>query len=203
MRLYRSLLVLAGVWIWVGAACAQPYTDPTIGFSIVKPSNWFFIDEGEIERSQQMQKLDNEALEALIKKSTDKPLVALSKFREPYDDSNPSVVINVTPAGPFKGAAPAQIAKAMTVGMTKILRDVQLEECSEDTSLSGLPAAYCQFTYMFVTSIGDFPSRTRLWIVRRQEHLFVITGSTRQDERNGTLAEVNDVIRSIKIDLRS
>ncbi|MDF2620574.1 MAG: hypothetical protein K0S00_3233 [Xanthobacteraceae bacterium] len=203
MRICRSLLILAGFWIWADAASAQPYTDPTIGFSIVKPSDWFFIDEGEIERSLQMQKLDNEALEALIKKSADKPLVALSKFREPYDDANPSVIINVQPAGPFKGAAPAHIAKAMTAVMTKLLRDVRLEECSEDTSLSGLPAAYCQFTYIFVTSAGDFPSRTRLWIVRRQEHLFIITGSARQDERNGTLAEVNAVIRNITIDLRS
>ncbi len=204
MRLYRSLLILAGVWIWADAACAQPYTDPTIGFSIVKPSDWFFIDEGEIERSQQMQKLDNEALEALIKKSADKPLVALSKFREPYDDANPSVVINVHTCGAVQGrrpgadrqgddrghdqdiegrAAGGMLGRHQFVGPSGGVLPVHLYVCDIDSVISPAePGSGSSGDRSICSSSRAPPGRT--------------SGTERS-------AEVNAVIRNIKIDLRS
>jgi hypothetical protein len=202
-NLVRVLIVIA--FFFSALAFAEndnTFTNVTVGFSITKPDSWqFFTAEQNLENLKRMQLKDEEFRELMVKYSQ-APLVAMTKYPEPYDDLNPSLKVNVKPLGNLKGMDPKGIVKVATGPLKNVFKDFEIKVPPTDVIVSGLRGAYVQFNYSVSIPDGrSFPTTSELWIVPRGDYFFMIGAGTRQDETTGTRAEIQDILKTARIDI--
>ena len=183
------------------AASDNTFTNVTVGFSVTKPDSWqFFTAEQNLENLKRMQLNDEQFRKVMLKYST-APLVAMMKYPEPYDDLNPSLKVNVKPLGNLKGTDPKGIISLVAGPLKSVFKDFEITVPPTDTTVSGLRAGYTQFNYSLAIPDGrSLPTTSELWIVPRGDYFFMIGAGTRQDEKTGTRAEIQNILKTVKID---
>lgn len=128
------------------------------------------------------------------------PLVAMTKYPEPYEDVNPSFKANLKPYGGLKGKSPEELIDLVVPQFQKTFKDFVLIQPPTETFVSGIKSGYARFDYTMDTSDGrSFPTTSELWVVPRGDYFFLIGAGTRQDERTGSRAEIQDILNSVKI----
>ena len=66
------------------------------------------------------------------------PLVAMTKYREPYDDVNPSFKVNVKPYGGLQEKSPEEIISPVVPQFQKTFRDFALVQPPTEAVVSGI-----------------------------------------------------------------
>jgi hypothetical protein len=183
------------------AGTDNTFTNVTVGFSVTKPDSWqFFTAEQNLENLKRMQLKDEEFRESMLKYST-APLVAMTKYSEPYNDLNPSLKVNIKPLGNLKGMGAKEILNMMVASLKDVFTDFEITVQPTETTVSGLRAGYVQFNYSVRSPDGrSFPTTSELWIIPRGDYFFMIGAGTRQDEMTGTRAEIQDIMKTVSID---
>ncbi len=202
-NLVRVLVVIMFLFLplLAFAASDNTFTNVTVGFSVTKPDSWqFFTAEQNLENLKGMQ-LNNEQFRKVMLKYSTAPLVAMMKHPEPYDDLNPSFKVNVKPLGNLKGTDPKGIVNLVAGPLKSVFKDFEITVPPTETTVSGLKAGYTQFNYSLSIPDGrSFPTTSEVWIVPRGDYFFIIGAGTRQDEKTGTRAEIQSILKTVKID---
>ena len=81
--LFISSEVLAG----------EIFNNPTVGFSIEKPDDWHYLTTDQISENRKNMRMKDEELKEAVQKYATAPLVAISRYLEPYDDLNTTVQV--------------------------------------------------------------------------------------------------------------
>ena len=198
----RALIICFATLSSVAAANeADTFRSPTAGFEITKPVEWRFVTAAEVQENLKATKLNDQEFQAAMLKYATAPLVAMMKYPEPFDDVNPSFKANIKPLGQLKGKTAIELMAMMVPQLEKVFRDYELVQAPVTTEVSGLDAAYARINYSLETAAGlTFPCTSELWIVPRGDYFFLLGAGTRQDESTGSRNEVQDILRSIKID---
>ena len=198
---YALVLLSAFVWPICLLADDNIYTNPTLGITVTKPDKWHFMTAANVAENLQRVQLSNEEFDTLLKTHATAPIVALAKYKEPYDDLNPSVKVDVKPLRGLSAADPVRILSIVSGPLSKMFSDLKFVTKPKETELAGLKAAYMCVDYNLKIPDGrTFPTRSELWVVPRGKMFFIIGIGTRQDEKTGTRIEVHKIIESIKID---
>jgi hypothetical protein len=201
-NLVRVLVVIMFVFSTLAfAGSDNTFTNVTVGFSVTKPDAWqFFTVEQNLENLKRIKLKDEEFRKSMLKYST-APLVAMTKYSEPYDDLNPSLKVNIKPLGNLKGMDVKDIINMITAPLKDVVKDFKVTVPPAETTVSGLKAGYVQFNYSVTSPDGrSFPTTSELWIVPRCDYFFMIGAGTRQDEKTGTRAEIQGILKTAKID---
>jgi hypothetical protein len=140
------------------------------------------------------------SFKALIAQYARTPFFAITKYKEPYDDINPSVKVNARELGTLKGAPPEKIAETAAAGLARMFKDYAVEEGPIATRVAGQPAGYIRVRYTMEAGGRQWPLMSEMWVVPRGELVFIIGAGIRQDEKTGTRQEVRRIIDTIKID---
>jgi hypothetical protein len=128
------------------------------------------------------------------------PLVAITKFKEPYDDLNPSIKVDLKPLGNFQGKNPSEIITFFLPFLKKAFPDMVNEVGPVDTTFNGMKAGYFKGLYtMNVPKLGDFKASTEMWVVPKGSYFFLIGSGTRKDEKSGSRKEIHAILRRMKI----
>ena len=172
---------------------------PTLGLSVVRPPGWSVITAEENAQNLRSVEMDDRELQELAVRYANAPLVAFSKYKEPYADLNPSFKINVRPLGGFGGHAPEEIMQAALPTMRRLFNDMVVAEGPKRTTVAGKPAAYTRLAYTMRAGDLAFPTVSEIWIVPSGPVYFMIGTGTRADERNGTRAEARAIVDSLTI----
>lgn len=204
MRLKFGLFALVlGLSLFVVAAPSDApdvFSNPTAGFEMKKPKEWFFLTAAERQESLDTAKLESSEFEEAARKYATVPMVTISKFKEPHEDVNPCIEVKIRPLGGFKDMPPREILEVVLPVLTPALKDAKVVKPPMETKVSDIPSGYARIDYTFQTTAGlSFPTTSEIWVVPRGEHYFVIAGATRQDEKNGTRAEIRAIVGTIKI----
>jgi len=202
----RILLAGMGLFLMFGMAFAgdsdNTFRSVTVGFEITKPESWQFLTAEQNLENLKRAKLSDEEFHQLMLKYATAPLVAMMKHPEPFDDLNPSLKVNVKPFGQLKGTDPKQILSMVSVQFTSIFKDYEAVEGPIDREVSGITSGYLRFNYSLEIPDGrTFPTTSEVWIVPRGDYFFMIGAGTRQDEKTGTRKEIQDILKTVKIDL--
>lgn len=194
----RQLILLIIFSSIVHAGDSNRFESLTVGFSVIKPTEWQFVTADEnIENLKKIQMSDAEFQQLMLKYST-APLVAIMKHPEPFDDLNPSFKVNIKPLGQLKGADPKQILNLILPQFQKIFQDFKLVQPPIDDKVSGLNSAYMRINYSLTIPDGrKFPTSSELWIVPRGDFFFMIGAGTRQDEKTGSRKEIRNILESV------
>jgi hypothetical protein len=196
-------LILLLIFLLTGTAYANEniFKSITVGFEVTKPQKWSFVTAQENLDNLKRTKLSEEEFQQLMLKYATAPLVAMMKYPEPYDDLNPSLKVNIKPFGQLKGKDGKDVISLILPQLQKIFKDFQLIQPPMDVEVAGFKAAYVRINYSLQIQDGrTFPTTSELWIVPRGDYFFMIGAGTRQDEKTGSRQEIEQIIKSIKLD---
>ncbi len=184
----------------VNADNNNKFESVTVGFKVLKPSDWQFVTADENLDSLNRIRLNNEEFHKLMLADSTVPLVAMMKYPEPFDDLNPSFKVTTKPLGQFKGLDSKEILDRLIPQFRKIFQNFVLVQPPEDTMVAGLDAAYMRIHYSLTIPDGRvFPTSSELWVVPRGSYFFILGAGTRQDERTGSRVEINKILNSVEI----
>jgi len=172
---------------------------PTLGLSVMRPNSWSTVTAEENRRNLAAVQMDDRQLHELAIRYASAPIIAMSKFKEPYEDLNPSFKINVRPLGSFAGHPPEEVLNAAIPTFQRMFGDLHIDYAPTRTTLSGKQAAYTRLSYTLRAGGGEYPAVSEIWVVPSGPVFFMIGTGTRADEKNGSRAEARAIVDSIQI----
>lgn len=195
------LLAIALVLLAAPAVALAPeiIRNETIGLQITKPEAWYTLTAEANAANLGRVEFDDRAIEEAVARYATAPVVAFSKYEEPYDDVNPSIKINIRPQGTLQGQNAVQIMSVMLPALKKAFSDGLIQQAPTETTLSGLPAAYLRLAYTLKAGGASYPTTSELWLVPRGSHFFMVGAGSRTDEKTGSRAELRAIVESIRI----
>lgn len=204
MRLFREPFLAVAFILSAGtvvAADPSVFNNPTAGLQVTKPAEWNYLTATQNMDNIKAMKLSDEEFHAAMQKYATAPLVAMTKFPEPFDDVNPSFKVNIKPYGELKGRPPQEIISLVVPQFQKIFKDFVLVQAPTEVIVSGIKSGYARLNYtMEVPGGRAFPTTSELWIVPRGDYFFMIGAGTRQDEKTGSREEIQSILKTVKIE---
>lgn len=204
MRIFKYGLLAVTLAFSVGAAMATDstaFSSPTAGLQLTKPSEWSYQTAAQNMDNIKAVKLSDAELHAAMQKYATAPLVAMTKFPEPFDDVNPSFKVNIKPYGGLKGKLPQEIISLVVPQFQKAFKDFVLVQSPTEVVVSGIKSAYARMNYSLEIPDGrSFPITSELWVVPRGDYFFLIGAGTRQDEKTGSREEIQSILKTVKIE---
>jgi hypothetical protein len=193
--------MLLGLLLVLGtpALAQNEYSNATLGFSARKPSSWHYLTAEQHQGNLKGLDFSDPRVKEVLAKHARVPFFAITKFKEPHPDLNPSVRVNVREAGNLKGVPPEEALQAIAAAFPRIFKDFAVAEGPVPTKVSGHPAAYVRMTYTLEAAGASWRTASEMWLVPRGDAVFIIGAGTREDQTNGTLKEVRGIIDTIKI----
>lgn len=180
---------------------AEVFHSPITGFQLTKPAGWYYLTAEQNIENIKAIKLNDEEFHAAIQKYATAPLVAMTKYPEPYDDVNPSFKVTFKPYGSFIGKTPEEIINLVFPQFQRIFRDVRLVQPPTEVSISGIKSGYARMNYTMEVPDGrTFPVTSELWIVPSGDYFFMIGAGTRPDERTGSREEIRNILETVRIE---
>lgn len=204
MRLLReSFRATSFVLVTSMAVAADPavFNNPTAGLQVTKPAEWSYVTAAQNMDNLKATKLNDEEFHAAMQKYATAPLVAMTKFPEPFEDVNPSFKVNLKPYGGLKGTPPQEIINLVVPQFQKAFKDFVLVQPPTDVVVSGIKSAYARMNYTMEIPDGrTFPTTSELWIVPHGDYFFMIGAGSRQDEKTGSREEIQSILKTVKIE---
>lgn len=195
------LAVLLFVSAWGSFTYAEQsdvFTNPRAGFEVTKPVGWHYVPAEQNLENLKAAKLSDQEFQMAMLKFAKTPLVAMTKFPEPYNDLNPTFKANIKLFA--KGKTPADIIGAMLSTYKKSSKNFKLVQPPTEVEVSGIKSAYTRMDYSLQIPGGPaFPITSELWIIPRGDYFFVLSADTRPDDKTGSRREIANIIRSVKI----
>ena len=121
-----AALVLAAPAAAAFAGDTNAFSNPTAGFALTKPAGWHYLSAAQNMDNIKRMKLSDEEFHAMMKQYASAPLVAMSKYQEPFDDVNPSFKVNLRPYGQLKGIPATELIKLILPQFQKTFKDFAL-----------------------------------------------------------------------------
>lgn len=204
MTFARKAVLAIALAVWVSMCLsgdADVFNNPTAGFQLTKPTEWSYVTAAQNMENIKAMKLTDEEFHAAMQKYATAPLVAMTKYPEPYDDVNPSFKVNLKPYGGLKGKSPEEIISMVVLQFQKVFKDFALVQPPTAALVSGIKSGYVRMNYTMEIPDGrSFPTTSELWIVPWGEYFFMIGAGTRQDEKTGGREEIQSILKSVKIE---
>ena len=204
MRFFKNACLAASFVLSAGTAVAADlsvFNNPTAGLQVTKPAEWSYITAAQNMDNIKAMKLSDDEFHAAMQKYATAPLVAMTKFPEPFEDVNPSFKVNLKPYGGLKGKPPQEIISLVVPQFQKAFKDFVLVQPPVEVVVSGITSAYARMNYTMEIPDGrTFPTTSELWIVPRGDYFFMIGAGTRQDGKTGNREEIQSILKTVKIE---
>lgn len=198
--LILAALALAVPAITAHADDATEFRNETAGIALTRPAGWHTLSAAQNMENIKAMKLGDAELHARMQQYATAPLLAIAKYKEPFDDVNPSFKINLKPYGNLRGIPAPELIKLVLPQFQKAFKDFAVVQAPIEVRVSGIQSAYARMSYTMELPDGrSFPTSSELWIVPHGDYFFMIGAGTRQDEKTGTRAEIQSILDSIRI----
>lgn len=201
-----SRTIVLAILLSLGACAAlagdqEIFNNPTAGLQLEKPAEWHYLTAAQNMDNIKSIKLSDDEFHAAMQKYATAPLVAMTKFAEPFEDVNPSFKVNIKPFGELKGKRPEEVISLVVPQFQHAFKDFELVQPPTQVEVSGIKSAYARMNYTMEIPDGrTFPTTSELWIVPRGDYFFMIGAGTRQDEKTGSRKEIQSILKTVKIE---
>ena len=170
-----------------------------LGFKINYPKTWFLNSADEYYANLDKVKFNDNEFDEMIKKNASIPFIFLSKFKEPYDDINPSIKINTKPYGNLKGKTLTEIINLILPQFEKMFLNFKIQDSITEIKINEINATYVKFYYTLKTQEGkEFLTSSELYLIDKVNYFYMIGVGTKQDESNCKRQETLDILNTIE-----
>lgn len=178
----------------------KKYVHPVLGLSLSYPSSWSVISVDDYFNQLENTKLTNEEFDEMILKHAQVPLFAITKYKEPYDNLNPSIKINTRHYGNLKGYSPESILYHLIDQFKVMFTDFKLVQIPVKTKIGNQEAFYIKINYTYLTQNGlSFPTCSELWMLDKTDYFYFIGAGTRADDNSGAVEEIHKILNTFEI----
>jgi hypothetical protein len=199
-KLILTTILQLMLTIQINANDTQTIKFQTFGISIEKPNSWFEISAESYTDNLNKVKTKDEEFNALLRKHSKVPFFAIYKFKDPYDNINPSLKINISPAGSMDSAKPDLFLKSIIRTMESKFANFRIISKPELDSINGKKCAFAKYSYsLAVEGAISYKITSALWILPHKNQIFIIGVGYRSDEANAKFAEFRKIVSSIKL----
>jgi len=202
MKLRKSLtviLVLSGLLnLFAKDKNSNIYIDSVTKFQIVKSNNWFFSNFDDVLRSYENMKFKDDLYIENMKYGI-KPMVIISKYKEPYIGINSAIAV-------YKCEC-VEIGKSDFDKMNEILKygnsvvfDFQMIENPKIKKICDLNAVYAK--YSFKTDIlhkKELIVINEIYIIKKEKYYIQIETQASEINVENDLQEINSILETVKI----
>ena len=167
------------------------------GFKLQKPKKWHFATSQEYTHNLERIELDDKGLKKKVLQQVTLPLVVITKYKEPYDDVNPSFKVNIKPLGPMSATKPQKIIDMMVPVLKKMFSDLKVKS-KKQVYVAGLKAGYGWFEYTMKTANGKtFSISSEIWVVPKGKHFFLLGSGTKVGDK-ASRREIKKILKTVK-----
>ncbi len=152
------------------------YTDQSKGITITKPSDWFF---------------DRDETQNLV--------ITVAKYLEPYNDLNPNIEISAHPASEYGTTDPMNVLEWLLGNISKSADDWKVIKSPAKSKVDGHSAAFAYISKSMMHEGVKYPQKIKVWMVHKGNHFILIRATVRGDETNGSMKELDNILRTIKL----
>ncbi|MBK7959704.1 MAG: hypothetical protein IPK03_17455 [Bacteroidetes bacterium] len=171
-----------------------------LGFQIDYPKTWTVNSVDDYYANLDKIKLQDSAFDNMIKKSASIPFLFISKYKEPYEDLNPSIKINTRPYGNLKGKSLTEILNIIIPQFEKLFANFKVQEGPIEIKLDGITATYIKFYYSLKTKEGkEYLSCSEMYMIDKGNYYYMIESAQKQDESNLKDPKFRDILKTIKL----
>jgi hypothetical protein len=169
------------------------------GIEIAKPASWHFANLQSVMENRASVKMKDEDFQKQLAQLATAPLVAATKYEEPYEALNPSFQIIVRPAATLEGKSGLEIMHLVEPGLRNNFSDFKVIEAARECVVSGRPAGRLSASYTVASQDGrTFPTRTTLVMIPRGKVLYQIGFSGPAEGPDMLTKEIEEILGSIK-----
>ena len=177
------------------------FKNPGAGITVIRPAGWHTVTIQRIEENGKNVRIPDEQLQEVIQKYASAPLFAFTKHPEPHDDMNPSIQVGFRPLGSIAGRLPTEILTAAVKFIENSFNNFTFVDEVQETTVSGMPAAYMSATYRLPTESGvTYDVLSRMWIVPRGSFMFMIGMGGPESGPEASEEEFTEFMKSIVIE---
>ena len=177
----------------------QRYNSPTAGIAVTPPAGWNVVSMQQVMQNRSKVRLPDSELQAGIQRAT-APLFVFAKYPEPHTGLNPTVQIVLRPSPSTAGVRPTTVLAGAIQTLQQAYPDFRFVDPIQDTSVSGMPAAYVKASYTLRTQQGNaHPILARMWLVPRGAYMFLIGMSGATEGADVSEREFATALASIEI----
>ncbi len=200
----KKILLISAVMLCalvIRAEDSNTFTSATVGFSVKKPAQWYFMTAEANTENLNNVRMKDEEFQKMAQKYATVPLVVMTRYQEPYDGLNPSFKVNVRSLGNLDGTNPVSIIQLVRGSLQKAFKDYKEIQPPIETEVAGFKAAYMKIHYTLETSESrSFPTSSEMWIIPRGKFFFLIGVGSSQVSDKTEQEEIQSIIKSMKID---
>ncbi len=208
MNIFRALSVLLIFFLFTSPSCyaeaegdENTFHSPTAGFTIVKPGNWHFLSAERIMENRGSVRLKDKELEKMVRERAQLPLVAITRYAEPYNDLNPSVQVILRPLGELQGKPPVELLDILMGGFEQVFADFTVQEQPGKTTVGRLNAAQARIAYTISgPDDREYVAISRIWVIPRGSFIFLMSMGTPPDKEDEVVKDFEKMLSSIKIE---
>ena len=200
--------LIGAAWLAALVATAPARAEPSdvfssqaLGLELTKPHGWVFMSADGAVQSADAVPVDEAGIKRALGKAELSNLLLIAKYREPFADLNPSVVVAVvsgmTPMNP-KFFIDVMVENPQP--LTAVPPDGRLVEPIRAVTLAGADAAYFRVEYVARPANGPaIPTTNEVWTIPRGDYLLLIQTYARQDEGTGRRADLDAIVDTLKL----
>lgn len=177
---------------------ANLFENKAVGLKLVKPTSWHFLTiKSHLRNLEQVKLKDKKFQQAMVQNST-LPLVIVAKYKEPYDQLNPSLKIMVRSLGGIDSSQPVKVIKALLPTLKKVFDDFKVKVQPKEVQIGGRKAAYVHVEHKLNTKQGvSYLVSSEMWIVPKGNSFFMIGAGTEANDKTNARKEIQSIIKSI------
>ena len=196
----KRIAALVFGFLLAASAQAETIRNPVIGLSIEKPDEWHVLTADANAKNLEKVDFGSPEFQAAIRRYASVPLIAFTRYLEPYPDLNASVKLNTRPVGSFVGKSGQEILQAVLPSLQAVMSEVKIITAPETTRLAGKPAGHMALSYTLKSGSASYPAIAEMWVVPRGAYFILIGAGYRPDEKTGDRKTVSNIISLIKLD---
>lgn len=194
------ILICAGLFAACHTSSHHLYC-PNIGLSITKPPGWHQLSDAEWLRNHAALKYDAEERGPFEARSGTPPLVAMTKYKEPYPKLNPSVVVRSWTFREQSNVEAVDLLHGLVVSISSNASNASLIQDAVQTVIAGREAARARMKMVVQGKNGLLHSTLDdLYLVPRTPDVFLITVSRPPDASAELEDEFRLILKSITIE---
>ena len=139
------------------------YSIPALGFTITKPEEWHFMSVAEVNENLQRAEFQDEEFDAFIKAHSVAPIVTITKYKEPFDELNPSVKVYIKPLRGLPREDTIKLLEIFLMPVSKAFLDYKIVTKPQETEIAGLKSAHVSLDAKLKFSDGQkYPTRSEI-----------------------------------------
>ncbi len=184
------------------ASLRDVYTYDLLGLSITKPSNWFFLTQQEVRDNSGHAVIRDKTITAYQDKSPPKPLVAITKYQEPYEKLNVSFSVIFHEIDPALNVTDFQLLQKIISTLREKGDKFSLLEGPSKVKVAGQNAVFAKVRYLVKTHDGKtFIQIARYWIVLKNHKFIQLQASSPSTGADSLDNQFDQILKSVKLKL--